>query len=139
MIPIFLTLDEIMLLHQRLVDAFGGSPEIRDRGLLQSALSMPSAAFAGQFLHTSLAEMGAAYLFHLVMNHLFVDGNKRTGAAAARIFLKMNGANFDPDETEYGDLVLAVASGKLDKADVIAFFKRHTRLTSKRTNSSKKP
>ncbi len=127
MAPIFLTLDEVLLLHQRVIETFGGSPEIRDLGLLRSDLSIPAAAFGGQFLHGSFAEMGAAYLFHLVMIHPFVDGHKRTGAAAARAFLTMNGANFDPDEREYGHLVFDVASGKLDKADAIAFFKRHVR------------
>ena len=71
--------------------------------------------------------MGAAYLFHLVKNHPFIDGNKRIGAAAARVFLLLNQAKFDPDEDEYGDLVLDLAAGKLDKPDVIAFFKKHVR------------
>jgi death-on-curing protein len=59
------------------------------------------------------------------LNHPFIDGNKRTGAAAARVFLLMNDMPCDRDEQEYGGLVLSLASGKLDKADVIAFFKRH--------------
>ena len=125
---LFLTLEEAISLQQRLVEEFGGSSGIRDMGLLQSALAMPAATLGGQFLHSGLADMGAAYLFHLVQNHPFIDGNKRIGATAARVFLMMNGAAFEPDETEYGDLVLAVASGKLDKNEVIAFFKRHVRL-----------
>jgi death-on-curing protein len=127
MTPIFLTVEQIIDLHGRLIDQFGGSPEVRDLGLLQSALAMPSAAFGGQFLHESLPAMAAAYLFHLVQNHAFVDGNKRIGAAAARVFLKMNGASFDPTEQEYGDLVLAVASSKLDKAAVTEFFRKHVK------------
>jgi death-on-curing protein len=123
----FLTLEEVVTLHQRLVDEFGGASGIRDHGMLQAALAVPAAAFGGTYLHSTLAEMGAAYLFHLVMNHPFLDGNKRIGAAAARVFLIMNGARFDPDETEYGDMVLSLAAGKLDKADVIAFFKRHVK------------
>lgn len=125
MTPYFLTLAQVTALHQRLVDEFGGASGIRDLGMLRSALAMPMASFGGQLLHSTLAEMGAAYLFHLVMNHPFVDGNKRIGAAAARVFLLMNDAKFDPDEGAYGDLVLNLAAGKLDKADVIAFFKRH--------------
>jgi death-on-curing protein len=125
--PIFLTLEEVITLQQRLVDAFGGSAGLRDIGLLQSALAMPMAAFGGEFLHPSLPEMAAAYLFHLVKNHPFIDGNKRIGAAAARVFLLMNGAKFDPTEQEYGDLVLDVAAGQLDKNDVVTFFKKHVR------------
>jgi death-on-curing protein len=123
----FLSLSEVLRLHQRLIDDFGGSAGVRDMGLLQSALAMPAAMFGGQYLHSTLAEMGAAYLFHLTSNHPFIDGNKRIGAAAARVFLLMNDAEFDPDEQSYGDLVLDLAAGKLDKADVIAFFKQHVK------------
>jgi death-on-curing protein len=127
MTPTFLTVDEVVRLHQKLIDEFGGSPELRDMGLLQSALAMPAASFGGEFLHDSLPEMAAAYLFHLVSNHAFVDGNKRVGAVSARAFLITNGALFDPSEEEYGDLVLAVASGKLDKPAVVEFFKKHVK------------
>src|SRR5437773_3317701 len=118
MAPTFLTVAEVVDLHGRLIAQFGGSMEVRDLGLLQSALAMPSASFGGQFLHESLPDMAAAYLYHLVQNHAFVDGNKRIGAAAARVFLLANGAKFDPSEKEYGDLTLAVASGKVDKTAV---------------------
>ncbi len=88
---------------------------------------MPSGAFGGQFRHGSLAEMAAAYLFHLACNHPFVDGNERVAATAARVFLLMNGAAFDPTEQEYGDLTLGVAAGSTDKPAVVAFFKAHVR------------
>src|SRR5689334_16237390 len=119
--PLFLTLAEVVELHRKGVERFGGSAEMRDPGLLQSALAMPQAGFGGEFLHPDLASMGAAYLFHLVTNHPFVDGNKRIGAVAARVFLLMNDAQFDPSEEEYGDLVLAVARGEASKDEVIAF------------------
>jgi death-on-curing protein len=124
---LFLTRDEVLALHERSIKEFGGSLGLRDEALLASALAIPSSTFGGEFLHPSLAEMGAAYLFHLVMNHPFIDGNKRTGAAAARLFLLLNDARFDPDETEYGDLTLDVAAGRLSKDDAIAFFKKHVK------------
>jgi death-on-curing protein len=127
MTPGFLALDEVVEMHRRLIEAFGGSPELRDLGLLQSALAMPASSFGGQFLHPSLAEMAAAYLYHFACNHPFVDGNKRIAATTARVFLLMNGAEFEPSEQEYGDLTLGVAAGSLDKADVIEFFKKHVR------------
>lgn len=125
--PTFLTLAEVLELHDRSIQQFGGSPGVRDRGLLESALATPQATFGGQYLHDGLAEMAAAYLFHLVKNHPFVDGNKRTGALSARVFVRMNGARFAPTEDEYGDHVLAVASGKADKDECVAFFKAHVK------------
>ena len=92
MTPVFLALGEVVELHRRMVEEFGGSAEVRDMGLLQSALAMPMAQFGGEYLHPDLAAMGAAYLFHIACNHPFVDGNKRIAATAARVFLKMNGA-----------------------------------------------
>ena len=126
--PIFLTFDEVVEIHQWLVALFGGSAELRDAGLLQSAIAMPASAFGDQYLHASLAEMAAAYLFHIAANHPFVDGNKRIASTAARLFLLMNDAEFEPSEQEYGDLTLGVASGQLDKSAVIEFFKRHVRI-----------
>ena len=127
MTPEFLRFDEVIEMHRRLIELFGGSPELRDAGLLQSALAMPASTFAGNYLHPTLAEMGAAYLFHIACNHPFVDGNKRIAATAARVFLQMNDAEFDPSEQEYGDLTLAVASGSMEKDAVIDFFKAHVR------------
>jgi len=127
MTPVFLTLAEVIELHGRMVDEFGGSPEVRDIGLLQSAIAMPMAQFGGQYLHAELASMAAAYMFHIVSNHPFVDGNKRAGAVAARVFLLVNDATFEPGEEEYGDLVVGVASGTLGKDDAIAFFQKHVR------------
>ena len=121
----FLTFDEAVEIHRQLIDRFGGSHGLRDAGLLQSALAMPESMFGGQYLHGSLAEMGAAYLFHIARNHPFVDGNKRVAATAARVFLLMNGATFDPSEVEYGDLAIGVAAGTLDKEAAIAFFRKH--------------
>jgi len=125
--PVFLTLDEILELHRESIEEFGGSIEVRDFGLLNSAIQMPQAGFGGQYLHPTLAEMAGAYLFHLVQNHPFVDGNKRIGALAARVFLLTNGAEFDPTEDEYFDLVIGVATGKLGKSEAAEFFRRHTK------------
>lgn len=86
----FLDIDHAMRLHRSLIEAYGGSEGIRDVGLLHSALAVPRASFGGEFLHQDLFEMAAAYLYHIVQNHPFIDGNKRTGAAAAIIFLSMN-------------------------------------------------
>lgn len=124
---LFLTLDEVIEIHREMIERYGGSPGIRDMDLLQSAVAMPQASFGGQFLHDDLFEMAAAYLFHIVQNHPFVDGNKRVGAIAAFTFLKLNGLTLTSPETEFEEHVLAVAQGKLGKAAVAEFLRRHAR------------
>ncbi len=90
MTPVFLTADDVMAIHDDQIEGYGGSHGIRDTGLLESAVAMPQAAFADQYLHNGLCEMAAAYLFHIVQNHPFIDGNKRVGAASALVFLEIN-------------------------------------------------
>jgi death-on-curing protein len=123
--PVFLTLDEVLALHADQIARYGGSPGLRDAGLLESALAAPQATFAGAYLHASLPEMAAAYLFHLVKNHPFVDGNKRVGLAAALAFLGLNGKWLEADPDSVADLVVAVAAGEADKAEVAVFVKGH--------------
>jgi len=72
--------------------------ELRDAGIFESAIEQPRATFGGQFLHAFPFEMAAAYLFHIVNNHLFVDGNKRTGTVAALVFLDWNNEGKKPNE-----------------------------------------
>ena len=125
--PVFLTVEEVLEIHRRSIERYGGSHGVRDVGLLLSALAMPSATFGGQYLHPDLPSMGAALLFHIVQNHPFVDGNKRIGAAASRVFVLMNDAKFDPPPDDFEQLVLSVASGKTSKQDATAFFQTHVR------------
>jgi len=125
--PVFLSLSEVLEIHQDQVARYGGATGIRDIELLKSALGMPSATYGGQFLHTDVYEMAAAYLFHLVKNHPFIDGNKRVGAVTALIFLYLNGFDFGAPADDFAEMVLAVARGDIDKADVAVFIRRHTR------------
>lgn len=124
--PLFLTLDEILSLHEDQVRRYGGSGGVRDLGLLQSALGTVMATFGGAFLHQTLFEMAAAYLFHICRNHPFIDGNKRTAVAAALTFLEMNGIEIDADESEFYDLVMGVAEGKVTKAAAAVFFEKQS-------------
>jgi death-on-curing protein len=123
--PIFLSLEEVIEIHRDQIKRYGGRADIGDMGLLQSAVAMPQATFSGQFLHADLYEMGAAYLFHIVQNHPFVDGNKRVGAMTTFTFLKLNGLTLRSPETEFEKVVLAVAQGKLGKAAVAEFLRKH--------------
>jgi death on curing protein len=123
----FLTLDEVLAIHADQIERYGGSLGIRDHGLLESALAMPEAAFSGTELHPTLHEKSAAYLFHLVKNHPFVDGNKRVGLATALAFLAMNDVAIRATDDELVELVLDVATGRRSKADVAVFFGAHER------------
>ncbi len=127
MTPDFLTVEDVLLIHQDQVERYGGSADLRDAGLLASAVATAEAAFDGGYLHKGLHEMAAAYLFHIVQNHPFADGNKRTGAAAALVFLDLNGVEVRADDDALADLVIAVASGRTGKAEVAEFLRRHAR------------
>ena len=123
--PVFLSVDRIKRIHLDQVKRYGGEPSIRDQGLLESAAAMPAASFGDQFLHAFPHEMAAAYLFHLVSNRAFVDGNKRVGLATALTFLKVNGKRLECEHQALEDLVLGVARGEKEKVDVAIFFRDH--------------
>src|SRR5712692_11546926 len=125
MSPTFLTLDEVLEIHRDQLARYGGAVGVRDLGLLQSALAQPQATFGGQFLHADLFEMAAAYLFHLVQNHPFVDGNKRVGAVVALVFLRMNDQDPGITNVDLESLVLSVAQGQANKASIATFFRDH--------------
>ena len=121
----FLTVPDVLRLHEDQVTRYGGEASIRDHGLLHSAVAMPQTSFGGDHLHEFPHEMAAAYLFHLVQNHPFVDGNKRTGLAAALMFLTLNGYDLQAERKLVEDLVLAVSQGQLGKSSIAEFFKDH--------------
>jgi death-on-curing protein len=120
--PVFLSLDEVFEIHQQQIERYGGSTGLRDAAGLESAVATPQATFGGEFLHTSLPAMAAAYLFHLCQNHAFIDGNKRVGANAAITFLFMNDWEPTFNQEELVELVLSVASGELSKARLTEIF-----------------
>jgi len=123
--PLFLTLDEVLSLHEEQIRLFGGSSGVRDSGLLESAMGSAAATFGGEFLHASLFEMAAAYLYGICKNHPFIDGNKRTATAAALVFLEMNGVEIDAGEQEFYALIIGVAEGSVTKAEVAVFFQKN--------------
>ena len=123
----FLSLDEALALHADQISRYGGRTGIRDLALLESALAMPQAKFGGQWLHPTLQETAAAYLFHVVRNHPFVDGNKRSGLICAIAFLGLNDLELRAEPEDLLQLVLGVAEGRTDKAQVAVFFKINTR------------
>ncbi len=116
--PIFLDLEDILSLHQAQLHRYGGSDGVRDEGLLRSALAMPRMTFGGAYLHDDPFFMAAAYLYHITMNHAFVDGNKRTGLLAALVFLDLNGYPIDREDSSLYSITMDVASGRAGKDEV---------------------
>jgi death-on-curing protein len=111
----YLTLGELIELHRRIIEQSGGAEGIRDLGLAESALAQPQMSFDGTELYSTLAEKAAALCFSLVMNHPFVDGNKRIGHAAMETFLVMNGFELDADVDDSESVILRLAAGELER------------------------
>jgi death on curing protein len=121
---IFLSIEQVLRLHQRLIETSGGSFGIRDRGLLESSL----AAAKNRFLYedADLAVCASTYAYHLTKAHAFIDGNKRVGAAAAEAFLRLNSAWLTATNEEALDILLAVAAGECTREEVEVFFREKT-------------
>ena len=124
--PLFLTLAEALEIHAYQIGHFGGSDGMRSQEMVESAIGMPSSTFGGAYLHPTVPDMAAAYLFHLVENHPFLDGNKRVGTMSALVFLELNDYDFNATDDELTDVVLQVASGKMPKDALSAFFRQHS-------------
>jgi death-on-curing protein len=123
----FLTLDEVTAIHRDQIKVYGGSPGVRDWGLLKSAIAMPAATFGGQYLHSDLYEMAAAYLYHIVQNHPFIDGNKRVGAMEADVFLWINDIRLIVEPVDYAELALSVARGESSKSAVAEYLRTNSK------------
>lgn len=124
--PLFLSVEDVIEIHADQIEGYGGSLGVRDVELLRSAIGMPEAGFGDQYLHADLFEMAAAYLYHIIQNHPFIDGNKRTGTMAAFVFLNLNGMTLDADESIFEPLVLKAAQGQIGKPAIAEFFRKHS-------------
>lgn len=123
--PSFLTLDEILFIHEDRIRKYGGLSGVRELTLLQSAIGNVEATFGTIFLHETLFEMAAAYLYGICRNHAFIDGNKRTALACALAFLGLNDVAIECDPGKLYDLVIGVAQGDVSKAAVAVFLENH--------------
>ena len=126
----FLTVGELLALHRLVVKRSGGADGIRDLGALQSAVAQPRAAFSGQDLYPSITEKAAALAFSLIMNHPFVDGNKRVGHAAMEVFLYLNGYEIKATVDEQEAIVLSLAAGELSRNQFVEWVRTHSVLHS---------
>lgn len=116
--PRFLTVEEVLHLHRLLIEDMGGEPGLLNPGALESAVAQPAMTAFGQLLHPTLVEQAAAYLFHLVANHPFCDGNKRIGLHVAMVFLDTNGAEVLGSPEEWYELTMGVACSQLNKHEL---------------------
>jgi death-on-curing protein len=123
----YLTLEEALLLHARLIQRTGGSGGVRDAGLLDSALARPQATFGGEDLHPGLWHKAAALMHSLIKNHPFVDGNKRTALAATGLFLELNGYALTATNEEVLDFARQAAVGEIDVESMAAWLENHNR------------
>ena len=121
----YLTLDELLRLYARLMQRTGGSAGIRERGGIESALAQPQITFDGDDLYPSLADKAAAFGFSLIMNHPFIDGNKRIGHAAMELFLLLNGHELVAPVDEQEQVILLVASGEFSRGEFTEWVAAH--------------
>jgi death on curing protein len=120
----YVTYQYAIEVHDNLIDEYGGRKGILHEGLLRSALEMPKARFDGKDLHRTIFDKTAAYLFHIIQNHPFVDGNKRTASMIAMVFFASNGKKkFAISDGEYQELILGVAQGMVTKKEIATFFR----------------
>ena len=127
MTTVYLSVEQVLALHQALVGQFGGASGVRDRGSLESAVARPATTFGGEDLYGDLAAKAAALMHSLVLNHPFVDGNKRVGVAAAELFTEFNASTLEASDEELEGLTLAVAEGKVAVEALAIWFRQRLR------------
>ena len=117
--------EKAMQLHQLLIRETGGSPELRDARLLDSALEGAFQTFGGQELYPAIEEKGARLGFSLIANHAFVDGNKRIGMYVMLVFLEANGVRLQFTDAEMVRVGLSVAAGSMKYEELLAWVRAH--------------
>ena len=120
-----LTKEQILKLHSQLISDFGGSADVRDDALLDSAISAPFQTYGSKELYPTVLDKATRLCFGLVKNHPFVDGNKRIGAHAMLVFLAINGIELEYMDTDLIALIIAIASGKQSDTDILHWLQQH--------------
>ena len=123
----YLTLPEILHLYDHIISSSGGTHGIRDFGALESALSQPRFTFDQNDLYPDIVSKAAALCFSLIMNHPFIDGNKRIGHAAMETFLILNGYEIDATTDDQEQIILDLAAGKITRQVFATWLKNHIR------------
>jgi death on curing protein len=125
-VTVYLTAEQVLFVHYRLVSETGGEHGVRDLGLLESAVARPRATFDGQELYPDVFEKASALLESLIQNHPFVDGKKRTGITCAVLFLRQNGISFSAKNADLEKFTLRVAASKTGRSEITKWLKNHS-------------
>lgn len=123
----YLSIQEVLELHRRLLAESGGIPGLRDENALESAVAQPLMTFGGEDLYPTPLDKASALGFSLIRNHPFVDGNKRVGHAAMEVFLIVNGFEIETSVDEQEEVILRVAAGALDRDGFTEWLRSHVR------------
>ncbi len=123
----YLTEEQILFIHSRLIDETGGTHGVRDLELLKSATARPKATFASEDLYPDIFHKACALMESLIKNHSFIDGNKRTAITSTGIFLKSNGYYIETSQKELESFTLKMTTGEISFDDAIRWFKKNSR------------
>lgn len=124
---IHLTLEQVLLIHEDQVVRYGGSSGLRDLPLLESAVFRPQSSFGGDDLYPTMFDKAAALIHSLILNHPFVDGNKRTGTASMLVFLELNGYSLQVRQQSLVEAAIKVESKAWDLKDIATWLRKHTK------------
>lgn len=122
---ILISENQILSMHHRLIELYGGQDGLRDESMLESALSVPFQSFQGQDFYPGITAKAARLCYGLVMNHPFLDGNKRIGAHAMLVLLELNGISLDYKDGDLIDLIFSVAKGEKDDKSIQVWLLSH--------------
>lgn len=122
----YLSAEQVLFIHSRLIDTSGGAHGVRDTGLLHSATERPKATFDGKDLYNDAFHKAAALMESLTNNHPFIDGNKRTAITSSALFLQFNGYLLNTSQTKLEKFTLQMATDKLSFQDAVEWFKKNS-------------
>jgi death-on-curing protein len=125
----YLSVEQVRALHADQVRVYGGARGLRDKGALESALARPAMTFGGEDLYDDLASKASALMHSLVLNHPFLDGNKRVAVHAAILFVELNGETFLATPGELVEMTIAVAEGNVAVQALTIWFRQRLRAT----------
>lgn len=127
---IYLTLEQILVIHQDQIERYGGSHGLRDLALLESAIFRPQSSFSSKEFYKTIFDKTAALMHSLILNHPFIDGNKRTGIVSALVFLELNGFRLEVGTKELIKTALKIESKKLNLENVVKWLESNSKKNS---------
>ncbi len=123
---LYLTLYDCLSIHTTMISRYGGPSGVRDLGLLESAITQPQLCIYGEEIYPTVLEKASAYIFFIIKNHPFMDGNKRTGLVSALEFLERHGITIDENYETLYQFAIDIASSEIQIPEIVHYFKKHT-------------